>query len=469
VAAEYVNNSPPSSQSLARRADHADNVPVIRVSLATEPISIDRRFRLDSAGSSPWARWSYQLASPSVLVQADATGHTVASSASGMIAAWPDPLAALRWMQQQLVEPPQEGPPFKGGWLGYLGYDLGRWFEVLPARRIEPSVPLMAFAFFDELLATDHHTGRIYHVRLSHGLPTQRLQPLDEPWPISSADSAAAGLPRSNFASRKVYEAAVARAIEYIAAGDIFQVNLSQRFSLPLTRPPAEVYDRLRHEFGAWFGGYLEWPRVALLCNSPELFLRVRCDNDGRRHVLTRPIKGTRPRGPGMEEALRRSPKDQAELNMIIDLERNDLGRICRTGSVQVTEPRVIEAHPTVYHGAATIEGQLEPAVGLVELLAATFPGGSITGAPKIRAMQIIDELEPTARGPYCGAIGFFSADGTVDLNIAIRTMIAAGGQVHVPVGGGIVADSLPAEEYEETLVKASALFGALRAAGCTR
>ena len=164
-----------------------------------------------------------------------------------------------------------------------------------------------------------------------------------------------------------------------------------------------------------------------------------------------------------MESELRRSAKDQAELNMIVDLERNDLGRVCEIGSVKVTEPRVIEEHPTVYHGAATIEGMLRPDVSLVDLLRATFPGGSITGAPKIRAMQIIDELEPTRRGPYCGAIGYLSVDGHMQFNIAIRTMIVKDGLIHIPVGGGIVADSDPASEYEETLVKAAAMFDALR------
>jgi para-aminobenzoate synthetase component 1 len=163
-----------------------------------------------------------------------------------------------------------------------------------------------------------------------------------------------------------------------------------------------------------------------------------------------------------MDGELLESAKDQAELNMIIDLERNDLGRVCEIGSVRVTQPRTIEAHPTVYHGVATVEGRLRPDVDLLDLLRATFPGGSITGAPKIRAMEIIEELEPTRRGPYCGAIGYLSADGHIEFNIAIRTMIMKAGRVHVPVGGGIVADSDPADEYEETLVKARAMLGAL-------
>jgi para-aminobenzoate synthetase component 1 len=163
-----------------------------------------------------------------------------------------------------------------------------------------------------------------------------------------------------------------------------------------------------------------------------------------------------------MDIELRDSLKDQAELNMIVDLERNDLGRICEVGSVKVVEPRVIEAHPTVYHGVATIEGILRPEISFVDILRAMFPGGSVTGAPKIRAMQIIEELEPVRRGPYCGAIGYLASDGSMEFNIAIRTMIVKDGLVHIPVGGGIVADSDPEAEYDETLVKARAMFDAL-------
>jgi anthranilate/para-aminobenzoate synthase component I len=202
----------------------------------------------------------------------------------------------------------------------------------------------------------------------------------------------------------------------------------------------------------------LDYGDHPLISNSPELFLKV----DANRKVTTRPIKGTRPRREGMEKELLDSIKDQAELNMIVDLERNDLGRVCEIGSVKVTNPREIETHPTVYHGVATIEGQLRNDVGLVELLRATFPGGSVTGAPKIRAMEIIEELEPVRRGPYCGAIGYISADGQMQFNIAIRTIVVTGAKAYVSVGGGIIADSNPKDEYEETLVKARALFDVL-------
>jgi para-aminobenzoate synthetase component I len=344
---------------------------------------------------------------------------------------WSDPLAALAWMASF-----DDVPDARARWVGHLNYDLGRAFERLPSTAPDDlGLPLFAFT-------------------LHYGFadpPAYRLAPP----PTSNAAV------QSNF-SRPAYEAAVAKCIDYIAAGDVFQVNLSQRFSAGLTEPPAVIYQRLLDRSPARYGALLQYPDHALICNSPELFLRVTPD----RRVVTRPIKGTRPRRPGMDVELRDSAKDQAELNMIVDLERNDLGRVCEIGSVRVTQPRTIEAHPTVYHGAATIEGRLRPDVTFVDLLAATFPGGSVTGAPKIRAMEIIEELEPTRRGPYCGAIGYLAADGSMEFNVAIRTMIVKDARVHIPVGGGIVADSDPAAEYEETLVKARAMFAALGVSG---
>jgi para-aminobenzoate synthetase component 1 len=358
---------------------------------------------------------------------------SVASNGS-LLYEWRDPLEALDWMAAAATD---QG--FRGRWIGYLSYDLGRLFERLPGRASD-SLRLPLFQFTCHDLATESPS-------------IQRL-------PVSTQ------APRWNF-SRRAYEAAVRRAMEYIAAGDIFQVNLSQCCTLGLRDRPDEVYQRLLRDAPATYGALLDYGTHALISNSPELFLRVTPLPGGRRRVVTRPIKGTRPRGPGMEEQLRRSAKDEAELNMIVDLERNDLGRVCEIGTVKVTQPRAIEAHPTVYHGVATVEGILRPDVTFAGLLRATFPGGSVTGAPKIRAMEIIDELEPSRRGPYCGAIGYLDSDGTIEFNVAIRTMtVTEDGLVHVPVGGGIVADSDPATEYEETLVKARAMLAALGAEG---
>jgi anthranilate/para-aminobenzoate synthase component I len=250
----------------------------------------------------------------------------------------------------------------------------------------------------------------------------------------------------------------VRRVLDYIAAGDVFQINLSHALRVPTERSATAIYAALRRDTPAAFGALFDLGESAVICNSPELFLRVTPD----RRVVTEPIKGTRPPGEGQAEALRESEKDAAELAMIVDLERNDLGRVCELGSVRVLGGRRIERHPTVLHGVATVEGKLRPDVDLVALLAATFPGGSITGAPKIRATQIIADLERRPRGPYCGAIGHLDPDGSTQLNIAIRTMTLTNGIATVPVGGGIVADSDPAAEWEETLVKARALLQAL-------
>jgi len=270
----------------------------------------------------------------------------------------------------------------------------------------------------------------------------------------------------SNF-SEEEYWAAVSRAKEYIAAGDIFQVNLSQRFTVPHAPPPLGVYRALRRRNPAWYAAYMAFEAggrpCAVLSSSPELFLRVRGDR-----VVTRPIKGTRPRvgEPQLDRAaaadLLASPKDNAELAMIIDLLRNDLGRVCRYGSVRVAEPRRLETHPTVFHLVGTVVGRLREGVGAAGLLRATFPGGSITGAPKIRAMEIIDELEPVARGVYTGCIGTVGVDGSCEWNIVIRTIVCDGRVAHVQVGGGIVADSSPQGEYRETLDKARALLEAI-------
>jgi anthranilate/para-aminobenzoate synthase component I len=380
--------------------------------------------------------WRFPPNVPEWVLTCEAPNHALLHTSDGVEQQWDDPLEALSWMVEHVTM--QHSSRLR--WVGYLSYDLGRLFEQLPSRAADDlSLPLFRFSL-------QYLSGEVPH----------DLQ--FDPAPASQAL-------RSTFA-REAYIAAVERAIEYISAGDLFQVNLSQRFTAPLREHPAKLYARLRRQSPAWYGACLCYEDFAILSNSPELFLRVEPPdtNTGKRRVVTRPIKGTRPKLPGMSGELLESSKDAAELNMIVDLERNDLGRVCEIGSVKVTEARTVEPHPSVYHGVATIEGVLRDDVTLVDLLRATFPGGSVTGAPKIRAMQIIDELEPVSRGPYCGAIGYIGGDGAVEFNVAIRTMTVKDGLVHVPVGGGIVADSDPAAEYEETLVKARAMFAAVGA-----
>ncbi len=268
---------------------------------------------------------------------------------------------------------------------------------------------------------------------------------------------------RSSF-TREAYLKAVERVREYIFAGDIFQANLSQRFETPLFEPPWTLYRRLRECNPAPFAAFLDFPGVAVLSASPERFLRV--DADSR--VETRPIKGTRPRGVGPEhdaalgQALAESAKDRAENLMIVDLMRNDLSRVCAPGTVRVAELFALEQYATVHHLVSTVVGQLAPGADALDLLRAAFPGGSITGAPKLRAMEIIAELEPSWRGVYCGSIGYWSVTGELDTSIAIRTAVARNGRVYFNAGGGIVADSDPAAEYQETLDKARGLIDAL-------
>jgi para-aminobenzoate synthetase component 1 len=443
-------SSPATRKETCHNALRRNNPGVLSVERVSSPLPSIDRFALESARcQSPWSKWSFYPGPAKRILQCTADGAATLRFAHGVEQTWRDPLTALDWLGKQCTQPPVEGPPFKAGWLGYLSYDLGRYFENLPcSARDDLALPLFTFTFHDDVIASNGDAT--YQCRLT----SEDLAPLrfEDSFELNTA-------PPASVFSRAAYESAVQRVIDYIAAGDVFQVNLAQRFTAGLSMKPRELYERMRERYPAWHGAFLNYGDHALLSNSPELFLQVTPD----RGILTRPIKGTRPRTDGMKEVLYGSPKDRAELNMIIDLERNDLGRVCEVGSVEVIERRTIEEHPTVYHGAATIAGKLRDGVTFVDLLRATFPGGSVTGAPKIRAMEIIEELEPVRRGPYCGAIGYLSLEGHMQFNVAIRTMIAKGDKVHFSVGGGIVADSSPAAEYDETIVKTKAMMETLR------
>jgi para-aminobenzoate synthetase component I len=386
-------------------------------------------------------------------------------------------------------------PPFQGGFAGYFGYEWGRHFERLPQPRAnEFNSPTLHLGIYDWVVSFDHEQRRAWIV--SSGNPAmppelrrQRAEfdldyvrnllsgPAQPPRPPERADeydvSGDALAPQhplpgfpgvtSNF-NREGYETAVRRAVEYVHAGDCFQVNLSQRLLAPLREHPLELYGRLRELNPAPFAAYFDLGDFQILSASPERFLRVHPDGE----VETRPIKGTRPRGKTPEEdaALVRdliaNPKDRAENVMIVDLLRNDIGKVCEYGSVRVPRVCEVETFRYVHHLVSEVRGKLRPGLGPLDLLAAAFPGGSVTGAPKVRAMEIIAELEPTARGPYCGCLGWIGFDGAMDTNILIRTFTAGRGWVQFPVGGGIVADSDPAREYEETLHKAAGLLRAL-------
>lgn len=362
-------------------------------------------------------------------------------------------------------------PPFTGGGMGYLAYELGRYIERLPGRAVDDlGLPELCFAFYDRVLAYDHRAGRTWLCVL-HPFDPETV--LDEARWWERTDPPAYPAPEgkgevrfvSNF-TRDAYLRAVQRVKEYIYAGDIYQANLSQRFQATLRDHPWILYRRLRRLNAAPFSAYFNAVEGQVCSSSPERFLK----GDGRR-VETRPIKGTRRRSDDPEEdrrlaeELQASPKDRAELSMIVDLERNDLGRVCSYGTVRVEEHAVIEHYATVHHLVSTVVGELHPGKDVVDLLRASFPGGSITGAPKIRSMEIIDELEPTARSVYTGSIGYLGFNGNFDLNIAIRTIIVKGDTAYFQVGGGIVADSVPEDEYQETLDKGNALFRSISAA----
>ncbi len=388
-----------------------------------------------------------------------------------------------------------ELPAFQGGAAAMFGYDLGRQLEQLPQPRMDEfSAPALAYGLYDVVLAWDHETNRAwlisqgfpeqdaaarnrraasrlkeFHELLAAPAPTIRPTPQSAPRPISAADlvpqfpvRGMAGL-TSNF-DAPGYLNAIRTAVEYVCAGDIFQVNLAQRLLFPAYDDAVDLYLRLRRRNPATFAGYFDLGEFQIAAASPERFLRVE-----NRQVETRPIKGTRFRTSLPEvdmysaADLVESEKDRAENVMIVDLLRNDLSRVCTDDSVFVPQLCTVESYEFVQHLVSAVQGTLRPGLGALDALAASFPGGSITGAPKIRAMEIIAELEPTARGPYCGSLAYIGFDGTMDSNILIRTITAGRGWWQAAVGGGITAASDPKTEYEETWHKAEGLLRALR------
>lgn len=366
-------------------------------------------------------------------------------------------------------------PPFQGGAAGILGYELGRYLEKLPeGQKDDLDFPELLMGFYDVVIGWDHHLAKVWV--FSCGFPeqepvlrmTRARQRLN--WVLELVSTV---LPHNTtsfqIAKEKIhstfeaqsYELAVEKVIEYIRAGDIFEANISQRFStfLPSELAPFDLYCKLRHYNPAPFAAFMQYGNYALASASPERFLLLQKDK-----VQARPIKGTRPRhsSPEKDAALARellnSEKDRAENVMIVDLMRNDLSRVCQPHTIGVPQLCGLESFATVHHLVSVVEGTLMPGENAVSLLKATFPGGSITGAPKIRAMEIIAEIEPTVRGPYCGSVGYIGFNGDMDLSITIRTFALNKNFVTFQTGGAITIDSDPHEEYEETLTKARAL-----------
>ena len=420
-----------------------------------------------AARGGSMGRYSYLTADPS---QVWSTHPGDSSDALGQAAAF---LAA------HLTEPVPGLPPFQGGVAGYLGYEFGRRLERLPAPRSDdlhlPDAWLGAYGW---VVAWDHLEGRTWLVaRRGSGAAGQsaedRIRDIagrlrGSPRVIVAPKVVGVGSPQfqSGF-TRDAYLRAVERVRQYILAGDIFQANLSQRFEVPWPGEPFEFYRRLSAVNPAPFAAYFQGNGFAVASASPERFLSV--EPGGR--VETRPSKGTRRRGATpaedrqLAEELLASEKDRAENVMIVDLLRNDLSKVCRPGSVEVPALCALESHPTVHHLESIVTGRLEEGRTAADLLRAAFPGGSITGAPKVRAMEILAELEPVARGVYCGTIGWLSATGAMDTSITIRTVTLQDGRATFHAGGGIVADSVPALEYQETLDKAAGIRRAFEAA----
>lgn len=465
--------------------------------------TLSYRLLLDSAARGPrLGRYSFVMADPAIVIRSKGAAAQLIDTRSGAVdSVDDDALTLARTVSGPFRSEAIAGlPPFQGGIAGYIAYDWGLTLERLPAPRYDDlGLQDVVVGLYDWVLAWDHQAARAWLIstgmpEVDHAARARRAQEraaavqalLAAGTPQPTRDTAqvvprsapvAPSYPvvrgwwdksldlRSSF-TRRGYLDAVQRVREYILAGDIFQANLSQRFEATIVDAPWMLYLRLRSRNAAPFAAYMETGDAVVLSASPERFLRV----DGTGHVETRPIKGTRPRGVGPEhdlalgQALTESEKDRAENLMIVDLLRNDLSRVCRPGTVRVPELFALEKYATVHHLVSTVVGDLAPGYDAFDLLRAAFPGGSITGAPKLRAMEIIAELEPSQRGVYCGSIGYWSITGDSDTSIAIRTLVALGQRVYFSAGGGVIADSSPEQEYLETLDKARGIIDVLNA-----
>ena len=439
--------------------DPPGNLASLRAAVAAEPGAV----MLESTAAGPWGRYSVYAMRPARRIECEAEE---------------DVFSLLPKVGELRGMPP--GAPFAGGWFGYLAYEAGRSTEPSAgwkSRKLD--VPTAVWGLYETVLLHDHDSDTWSIAGVDLGNSGEGFKQSARKWRElvqHSSDHSDGELHATvNGAvwtpDQKSYLAQVERAIEYIRAGDIYQVNLARRMRTNWNSPAHELYERLCGINPASHSAYVGIaPGKAIVSASPELYLEVR---DGI--VTTRPIKGTRPRTgqPAADEQARRelatSPKERAELSMIIDLQRNDLGRVCETGTVRVESDGEIEVLPTVFHRTATVTGRLREDCGPVDLLRATFPGGSVTGAPKVRAMQIIQEMEPFARGSYCGAIGWIGAGGDMTLSLPIRTMLVHDGVADLFVGSGIVADSDPASELAELEAKAAGMMAAIHGDGGLR
>jgi len=450
-------------------------------------------------GGEKVGRYSFLAAEP--FFEIEAYGRRVTTNAYSGVSAGGIPTLVTRQLDcdnpldelRRQVEAIQavhlpELPPICSGAVGYAGYDTVRYFEHLPnAPKDDRQVPDMAFAFYDQMVVFDNVTKVIVVVamarldkpgvtaaqayeaacrRVDHLVEQLATRPCDlKPFDIQPRGAVTLSY-QSNF-TKADFEAAVRKCVEYIKAGDIFQVVLSQRLETPLTVHPFEIYRTLRVVNPSPFMFYVRTPSVTLVGSSPEVMVRV---VDG--HVTVRPLAGTRPRGATEEEDSRLAeelladPKERAEHVMLVDLGRNDVGRVAQYRSVEVTDVMTIERYSHVMHITSNVSGQLAPGRTAFDALQACLPAGTVSGAPKVRAMEILDELEPCRRGPYGGAVGYVDFAGNMDTCIALRTIVIQDNKVYVQAGAGIVADSVPENEWNETLNKARGLLKAIELAG---
>ncbi len=445
-------------------------------------------FLLESAeNGGVWGRYSFLGFDPASSLEFEGGSLSIDDGCGARVVSGDPIKAVLEMVESERVYAPGVNMPFAGGAVGYIGYDLLPFLEKTRVSGGATGVPAMSFVFPGRLVVFDHLRLRmslcafarldsgIDYTRRSFASAVEGIELMAGLLESNLPDGTSLGIPAvcpdefagatSNVSKGRFIEM-VERAREYIFAGDAYQVVASQRFSVPIKADPFSVYRVLRAENPSPYMFYMELPGVTLVGSSPEPMVT----NRGGRAVI-RPIAGTRPRGSNeaedaaLERELASDPKERAEHVMLVDLARNDLGRVCEGGTVEVTRLMEIERYSHVMHMVSQVEGTLRAGTGNYELLRASFPAGTVIGAPKVRAGEIVDELEPDMRGPYAGAVGYLSFSGDMDTCIAIRTAIVKDGIAHVQAGAGIVADSDPESEYHETRHKARALMRALRLA----
>lgn len=478
----------PSRSEFKELAKEHDVIPIYREVVADveTPVSAFIKIAKDGDGfllesaeyGERFGRYSFLGAGARAVITAK--GTRVEIKEDGRVDAYEaeNPLVELKRFMARKPAPALNLPGFYGGAVGYLGYDSVRRFERLPeAPPGDPDIPDMAFMIMDTVLVFDHLKHKLIAVSNArvNGDPSaaydaavaaieKELKALEEPIAVSPLGASIPfNAPMRGSVNREQFCEMVGRAKEYISAGDIFQVVLSQSFSAKLEAEPFDVYRVLRTINPSPYMAFIKMGELSLAGASPEPLISV----TGKR-VVTRPIAGTRPRGEteaedkALAEELLADEKERAEHIMLVDLGRNDLGRVCAPGSVEVEELMVVERYSHVMHIVSTVAGELSEGMTAIEALQASFPAGTVSGAPKIRAMEIIDELEPIGRGPYAGVYGYLGHTGDLDCGITIRTVVMKEGVARVQAGAGIVADSVPDREYDECVNKARALFSAV-------